>query len=309
MNKDLSIIIINYNSHTDINRCFESINSNISGIDYEIIVVDNNSTDRGVLSLKRNHESIKLFLLESNYGFGIACNYGANNARGKYLVFVNPDTIFRDNCLKEMFDFMECKEDAAICSPSFIYPDGNLGYVFNNFPNITWELYDFFGKGYYIRINKLNRMLVSAAESRKPLKVDWVTAACLMIRKEVFDKVKGFDKDYFLYFEDVDIQKRISDTGLNIYCLPYLKVVHITNTSTKSNNDDSVYYYNINKSRLIYHRKHSGAFKRSFVKYLHICGFYLRLYSLNLRKRYSDNKNMKLLQYKKIINYYRTGFE
>lgn len=309
MNNDLSIIIVNYNSHADIDRCIESINLTIRNIICEIIVVDNNSPDRGILSLRSKFNGVKLFFLDSNYGFGTACNYGAKKANGKYLVFVNPDTIFTDNCLMHIYDFLENTIDAAACSPSFVNPDGSSGYVFNYFPDIAWELYDFLGKGYNLRINKLNKILISAADLEKPLKVDWTTAACLMVRKETFDKVKGFDEDYFLYYEDIDIQKRFCDIGYNIYCLPYLKVVHLTNTSTKQDNDDSVYYYNINKSRLIYHRKHSGILKRSFVKLIHLFGFILRLLILNFRSRYSEMKNIKRLQYKKLIKYYTTGIE
>lgn len=309
MSENLSIIIINYNSFNDIDKCIKSINSFIKDIAYEIIVVDNNSPDRRIMSLRSKYENVSLFLLNSNFGFGSACNYGAGKANGKYLVFINPDTIFTDNCLKKMRDFMENKFDSATCSPSFVNSDGSIGYVFNYFPNMTWELFDFLGKGYNIRIKKLNKLLNSASDSRKPLKVDWATAACLMVKKEVFDKVNGFDEDYFLYYEDVDLQKRIHDIGYNIYCLPYLKVVHVANTSTKPDIDDSVYYYNINKSRLIYHLKNSGVFKRTFVKYLHLFGFHIRLLLLHLRNRYSNIKGIKQIQYKKLIKYYRTGIE
>ena len=309
MNSDISIIIVNYNSHRDIENSIASLISCISEVNYEIIIVDNNSPDRGIDAVVSKFDFIKFYKLDLNFGFGTACNHGAKNAIGKYLVFVNPDTVFNDNCLKDMYDFMENTIDSGSCSPSFINSDGSLGYVFNYFPDITWELFDFLGKGFNIRVNKLNRILLSEAESRKPLKVDWTTAACLMVRKEVFDKVKGFDEDYFLYYEDVDIQKRISEIGYSIYCLPYLKVVHVANTSTKQEVDDTVYYYNINKSRLIYHKKNSGFVKRSFLKFLHLFGLYLRLFTLNIRNRYFETKSIKQSQYRKIIKYYRTGIE
>ncbi|MFA7359930.1 MAG: glycosyltransferase family 2 protein [Candidatus Kapaibacterium sp.] len=309
MKKDISIITVNYNSHKYIENCLNSIISNTRDINYEILIVDNYSPDRDIINLKSKFSNIEFYLLDDNRGFGSACNYGSQNSSGKYLVFVNPDTVFTNNSLKNMFDFMEQTTDAAVCSPAFIYQDGSQGYVYNNFPNIMWEFYDFLGKGYNLRINKLNRKLQESAKSGRAMRIDWATGACLIVKKDFFNKVGGFNEDYFLYYEDVDLQKRITDAGGSIYCLPYLKVIHVANTSTKPDDDDTVYYYNINKSRLMYHMKNSSTFKKLFVKYLHLAGFYLRLFSLKFRSRYSEKKNMKKLQYMNIIKYYRTGLE
>ncbi len=309
MSNDISIIIVNYNSHRDIESCIESVISCISEINYEIIIVDNNSPDRGIESVISKFDIAKLYKLDSNLGFGTACNYGSEKANGKYLVFLNPDTKFSDNCLKKMYNFMESTKDAITCSPSFVYPDGSLGYVFNYFPDIIWEFFDFIGKGYSLRINKVNSIIKSAIEFKKPLKVDWITAACLMIRKNVFQEVNGFDKDYFLYYEDVDLQKRITNAEGTIYCLPYLKVVHVANTSTKAGTDDSVYYLNMYRSKLIYYKKNSSFIKYNFVRYLHLIGFYLRLFFVKFRSRYSETKELKQVQYKNIIKYYREGID
>jgi GT2 family glycosyltransferase len=309
MNKDISIIIVNYNSHKYIENCLNSIITFTKGISYELIIVDNNSPDREITAIKEKFSDVEVFLLDSNRGFGSGCNYGAQKATGKYLLFMNPDTVIVDNCLKVLYDFMENTPGVAACSPSFIYPDGKQGYVFNYFPDVLWEFFDFLGKGYSLRINKLNNILASYASENKSIKVDWTTGACLLVNKTYFEKVSGFDEEFFLYYEDVDLQKRITNEKGSIYCLPYLKAIHISNTSTKPDDDDSVYYYNMYKSKYLYHKKNSPLLKRGFIKYLHITGFILRIIALKYRNKYSDRIEMKKIQYAKILKYYLTENE
>lgn len=304
MKVDISIIIVNYNSAEDISVCIDSIYKYTKDVNYEIIIVDNNSPERNIEFLDKKYPDIKLFFLKDNKGFGAGCNFGASKSSGKYLLFLNPDTIFNSNTIKSLYDFLLINKNASVCSPSFELSDGTQGYVYNKFPDLIWEFYDFFGRGYGFRLKKINKILNEAKAAKKAIIVDWNTAACLCIRKDIFDKIGGFDEEYFLYYEDVDLQKRIDKTGGLIYCLPYTSVIHKTNASTKKDKNDTVYFYNMYKSKLIYHSKNSNKLKYFFIKWLHITGILARLSALYFRNRYKEQRISKRELYFNILNIY-----
>lgn len=303
-NPDISIIIVNYNTFNEIVKCINSIKLYQPVINYEIIIVDNNSKERDIDTLTKIFPEIILIFSKENNGFGAGCNIGARKAKGKYLLFLNPDTIMKGNIFDELYEFMNKTTEAIAISPNFKYPNGQQGYVFNYFPNLIWEVYDLLGRGYKYRINKFNKKIIKAAAEKKAINVDWLTGACLLVKSESFFFVNGFDENFFLYYEDVDIQLRMKSVGGEIYCLPYLEVIHLTNASTKSKDDDYIYYYNIYRSKLIFINKHFNFFKKfSFIS-INIFGLILRLFLLNLRKRYKNNRKQKRKLYCDVLKLY-----
>lgn len=306
---DLSIITVNYNTTNHLKDCLESIFINIREISFEIIVIDNNSYEREIEKFPQIFPSINIIFRDVNDGFGAGCNFGSSISKGKYLLFVNPDVVFESNIFLEMFSFMEQNAEYGACSPVFVNFEGNLVYTYNKFPNVKWELFEFLGKG-----NEREEKLLLNNEkilnrSNEPLTVDWLTGACLMIRADIFKKLKGFDEDYFLYYEDTDLQYRIHELGYKIACLSNLILKHFVNSSVKSKDGENVYYFHLNRSKMIFFYKHSGFFKRNVIRMLMVSGIFLRMIALNFRKRYSDKRIQKMGQYKRMLKIYFSGYE
>ncbi|MEO8665753.1 MAG: glycosyltransferase family 2 protein [Ignavibacteria bacterium] len=299
-----SIIIVNYNTNFHLQACLNSIQKLRLEDKFEVIVIDNNSTDRSIEEFPNQFPQPYFYFRDVNDGFGSGCDFGARQSSGEYLLFVNPDIVFYSDVITEMTKFMNNNHQVGACSPVFTNFENQLVYTYNKFPNYRWEFFEFLGSGNEKEEIRLlnNEKIVNRSE--EPLYVDWTTGACLMVRSDVFNKLNGFDKDYFLYYEDTDLQYRIHKQGLKIACLPYLRVKHFVNSSVRSVEGEDVYHYHLNRSKLIYYYKHFHLFKRNILRSLMISGILLRMTALNFRKRYSDKKKQKMKQYKKILKVY-----
>lgn len=305
---NLSIILVNYNTTEHLLECLKSLFINIGNISYETIVIDNNSSDREIEKCMAKFPEVNLILRTENDGFGGGCNYGASFAKGKYLLFVNPDIIFESDIFSDMLLFMESNLDCGACSPVFTNFKGELIYTYNKFLNIKWEFFEFLGTGNEreVKILLSNDKILNKSDSA--LMVDWLTGACLMVRADLFKYLKGFDNEYFLYYEDTDLQYRIHKYGYSVACLTKLRVKHFVNSSVKSENGENIYYYHFNRSKLIYMYKHFGFFKRNFIRSLMLLGIFLRMAALYVRSRYKYKRTQKMLQYKKMLRIYFSNY-
>jgi GT2 family glycosyltransferase len=303
----LSIIIVNYNTDVYLDKCLSSIIKLIENVEYEIIIIDNNSPIREIEELSRKYKFAKFIFRNVNDGFGAGCNYGAKIAVGKYLAFVNPDIIFYKNVFNELINVFEEDDKLGVCSPIFIDSQNKISFTFNTFPDIIWEFYEFIGKGYERRIKKLLSNENIIEKSKSPYYVDWVTGACMIVKKEVFNKVEGFDKSFFLYYEDVDLQLKISKLGYRNAILPSCSVFHSVNCSTKSLEGENIYIYNMYKSKLIYYKKNTTFAYSLFIRLFHILGILFRIIFLYFRNRYKDKRKVKIKQYLSILEYYLFG--
>ncbi|MCX6164395.1 MAG: glycosyltransferase, partial [Ignavibacteriae bacterium] len=209
-NIQISIIIVNYNTSEYLIKCLESTYDKTestydktSGVEIEVIVIDNNSTDRSIENLNEIFPEVKLVLRNVNDGFGCGCNEGAKYAKGSYLAFVNPDTFIKDNVLYELCNFMEQNLDVGICSGSFYDYDSKIRASYSIYPNLYTELLDAIGRGTNKRLMKY--MENENIKKNKPFEVEWLMGAYMFFRKESFLKINGFDKDFFLYLEDAEI--------------------------------------------------------------------------------------------------------
>ncbi len=299
---DVSIIIVNYNTHDFLEDCLNSIIKFTKNIDYEIIVVDNNSTEIGIEKLLTKFDKVKFILNKENRGFGAGCNTGMRNAEGKYCAIVNPDIIFTENCLLKFFEYMENNEETGVCGGRLINTDENTIYTYNYFPGLFWETLQAAGMGSDYVIEKLNIRLLKSKEDF--FEVDWLIGAFMFIRKDIIDKLNGFDEKFFLYYEDVDIQKRIKDQGFKIICIKSIKIKHHEQSSIKSVNGENIYYYHMHKSKIIYMKKHFNFILRNTVRVMNIAGVTLRMLFLPVRNKFYGKKEQKLSQYKKMLSVY-----
>lgn len=299
---NVSVIIINYNTSEYLKACLDSIIQYTQSLNFEIIVIDNNSTDRRIENLAYEYKSVKFILRDINDGFGAGCNYGAAQATGKYLLFLNPDILLTDNALYNFFIFMEKNSHIGLCSGLLTDSNGNAQYTYNYFPSISWEFKEAISRKTDERIKELlDRILLD--HKQESFEVDWVMGACMFIRSELFHTLKGFDESLFLYYEDVDLEYRLSILKFKIVVLPGIYLIHHERSSVSSENGKNVYFYNMHKSKIRYMQKHFNFFKRNIIRILFITGMTLRIISLPFRKNSSGyNKEQSLNVLKMYIN-------
>jgi GT2 family glycosyltransferase len=298
----VSVIIVNYNTEDHLKECLKSIIYFTKNIQYEIVVVDNNSGNRNIERFPQLFPQVKFYFRNINDGFGAGCNFGAKRASGKYFIFVNPDIVLDSNCIFLLFDFMEKNKNVGACTPLLKDFNGELTYIYNNFPGINWEIKEATGIGAGVKISKLLAGIKTG--SKVSIEVDWVTGAFLMIRSKLFHQVNGYDEDFFLYYEDTDLQYRIRKLGYKIMCLPSTEVKHFINSSIRSTEGENVFFFNINRSKLIYMYKHFNFLKRNIIRCMHITGIIIRMVILPFREKFKGKKNQKVLQYKRMLLLY-----
>lgn len=301
---ELSIVIVNYNTHEYLEKCLYSILKYLRKINFEIIVVDNNSTDRSIEKLEEKFVNVKFYFLNENKGFGAGCNYAAGKSSGKYLLFVNPDIEFTNDAVSGLIRFMENNNTAGACSGLLLDENYNPAYNFNDFPDYSWELKNAYGVGVEETISRLLSNPNITRPEKKPFEVDWFHGAFLLIRKSVYEMVKGFDEKIFLYYEDVDIQKKIKDAGYKIFCIPSESVRHFTQSSVRTKEGRRVYYYYMHLNKLYYMSKHFGFLKRLFIRVNYVFGYIIRIIILPLRKKFRGRINEKFSHYFLILKLY-----
>lgn len=235
-------------------------------LNYEIIVVDNNSPHKKLYEVENRFKQTNLhfFYLEKNLGFGKGNNFAFSKASGEYICFLNPDTIVNDEIFSKVMEVFETDNSIGIIGPRQQtrkpFFDFSAGYS----PNIFFELINLFGIGVFVEgfilycITKLLR--------KRYFKVKWILGAAIFIKANLFKSVDGFDKDYFMFFEEVDLCKRVTERGYKVVYYPKLRIHHIGSVSGKK--DYRLYSIRTYSSKAIYISKHYGIFLKLVMKIL-----------------------------------------
>jgi N-acetylglucosaminyl-diphospho-decaprenol L-rhamnosyltransferase len=227
MRIDISIIILNYKSKVKTLACLESIRAaDLSGLELEIIVVDNNSNDGIEKDIKEKYKEIKFIRNNKNIGMGAGNNTGINKAQGEFILILNADTKLEKNSIKELYNLCKDWPAVGIAAPELINPDGSHQDSCYRFPTFFMPLYRRTFIGRFFK-SKVNAFLVKDQSERLPLEVDWVMGSCLMIRKEALEKIGGgFDERFFMYFEDVDMCRSMWQAGYKVIYYPKARIIH-----------------------------------------------------------------------------------
>jgi len=242
---DLSIIIPSFNTKEILRNCLQSILDNTKKITFEIIVVDNNSCDKSPEMIEKNFSSVKLIQNEENLGFAKANNQGINKATGKYILFLNSDTLITNKAIEKMVDFMINHKEIDAIGPKLLNLDNSIqpsaGFFPNPFVVFNMLFLEHFLGGRFVR---------TSYPCLK--KVDWVMGAALMVKKEITDKIGGFDEKIFMYYDEVDYCYRIYKAGDSIYYYPEAEIIHLWQKSSQSGREGPIlanykslqYFYN-----------------------------------------------------------------
>ena len=220
----VSVIVVNWNTRELLLQCLQSVYDTGAGLPLEVIVVDNGSTDGSVAAVREHFPQARLFVNEENLGFVRANNQALAVARGRYMLLLNSDAALRPGALSALCRFMDRHPEAGIVGGKLLNPDGSFQSSYMDFPSLGDEI---------LLMTKLHRFLRSSyfpshppQESQKVQEADWVSGACLMIRREAVEQVGGLDEDYFMYSEEVDWCWRVKQAGWKVYYLPEAEILH-----------------------------------------------------------------------------------
>ncbi len=211
----LSIVIVNWNVRELLFKCLESLFLYAPKIPFEVCVIDNASHDGSVEMIQQRFKSVKCISNESNRGFGAACNQGFAATSGEYVLFLNPDTLLNTASLRPLIATLDEYEDVALVAPALKNSDGTIQQSVRRFPTPFKALLEF------LRLSRpLETSLTTIAEIEQPM------GACMLVRRSVLNDIGVFDERFFIWFEEVDLCRRIRDRGHKILFIPQAQVIH-----------------------------------------------------------------------------------
>lgn len=227
---DVSVIIINYNTLELTENTITSVIEKTQGIKYEIILVDNASTDGSKKYFEEKYRNKIIFLKnKENLGFGRANNKGIEIAKGKYVFLLNSDTLLINNAIKILFDYMELNLEVGVCGANLYDIELNPAHSFKKELITLINEFDFF-KNKIARIVLKKRLDFNYKDI--PLEVGYITGADMFIRKKVLEESGSFDDDFFMYFEETELTYRIKKLGYIVVSVPEAKIIHLEGKSS-----------------------------------------------------------------------------
>lgn len=230
---DLSIIIVSYNTKEFLQKCLQSVFEGSKDMSLEVIVVDNASIDNSVEMVKK--EFPKVFVIENrnNLGFSKANNLGVKQAKGRYLLFFNSDTVVNKNVLKKMVDFMDENKKAGAATCRVALTDGKLDDACHRGFPTPWNSFCHFTGLSKVSLAKkiFSGYSLGWMDLKETHKIDACAGAFMIVRREAGEEIKWWDEDYFWYGEDLDFCYRLKEKGWDIYFNPYVSILHYKGVS------------------------------------------------------------------------------
>ena len=246
---DVSVIIVSYNNKKLLRDCLQSVIDNTKGVSYEIIVIDNNSTDGSQEMLREMYPNITLLCNEENIGFSRANNQGYNYSSGEYLLFLNSDTLILGNAVEKMTMYLKENAGVGILGPKILTSHHQPTRSYMRFLDAKKLFLGSKHIRFFVDVEKY-RIHFPLYDYNSIQKVPWLSGACLMIARKVFEEAGLFDEHYFLYFEDMDLCLQVNRLGYDVVYFPVVEIIHMFGGSSKKHpdqlhklHDNSMAYY------------------------------------------------------------------
>lgn len=226
----VSIIIVNYNTRELVKNCLSSILKLTEGLTYEVIIVDNASEDDLQDLIAKEFPWVKLINSKVNLGFGKANNLAAEHALGTFLFFLNSDTVLLNNAVKLLSDYLLSNKTMGICGANLYNAELMPATSFSQtMPGIYCDV-DYFFFNMFTRVRHGKNLNFNYTD--RPMAVDgFISGADLMIRTDIFKSLKGFDRDFFMYYEETELTYRVKQLGFLVASVPAAKILHLEGAS------------------------------------------------------------------------------
>jgi len=264
---DVSIIVVNWNGRGLLARCLQCVESTVKQVRYEVIVVDNASTDGSQEMVKCDFPNTRLIENTQNVGFAAANNQGMEIAQGRFVLLLNSDAFVKDGTVDTMVAFMDAHPEAGMAGCKLLYDDGRLQRSCTSFPSLATELYS------AIKLDKLlpkspifGKYRLSYWNFDDIREVDVIMGAFMMVRREAIDQVGAMDASYFMYSEEVDWCYRFKNQGWKILYYPEVEAIHLWGGTSKQVQLEM--FVQMYQSRIHFFRKNYGRFSVFLLKIL-----------------------------------------
>ena len=255
-----SVIIVAYNSCDFIPACLKSVRDACEGIDAQIIVLDNGSKDPILPEIKDFFPEVLWLDSKENLGFGKGCNLAEKQATKPYLFFINPDTVISRDSFREMLAFMEAHPEAGTVGCRILNEDGSIQWACRrSFPTIISAVSKTIGLAAMFPKNKLLASYnMTYADPDEMIEVDAISGSFFCIKRELYESLNGFDEDFFMYGEDLDLCFRTKAAGFKNYYTPATNILHFKGQSCRTRRWGS--YVDFYKAMLIFVKKHKDLY-------------------------------------------------
>ena len=231
----VSICIVTYNNEEEILNLIKSIYLFTVGIDFKIYIVDNNSKDETIKLITKNFPDIKIIKSRKNLGFGKAHNLVLNKINSDFHIIINPDIILKSNAVMDLLDYLKMHNDVVIATPKIVGLDNKPQFLPKKDPKIEYMLAGKLEKySNYFSFLRKEYTMQNQSCSNIPFCIDFCTGCFMVIRTEIFKKLNGFDKRFFMYLEDADLSRRARKYG-KIMFLPNVEVFHTWHRESSKN--------------------------------------------------------------------------
>src|SRR5689334_6085898 len=238
----LSVIIVNYNVKAFLESSLVSVRKALDRIDGEIIVVDNASDDGSVEMMRQKFPSVRLIANERNIGFGAANNVALKTARGRYILLLNPDTVVQEDTFLVMTSYMDAHPEAGAAGCKLLNPDGSFQLPCRrSFPTPWVAFTKITGLSALFPSSRLfGRYNLTYLDPDETYPVDALSGAFMFLRREAYEQTGGFDEEFFMYGEDLDLCYRIQQAGWAIMYVPETQIIHYKGESARRSDIDEV---------------------------------------------------------------------
>lgn len=283
---DVTVIIVNYNTKVLLRNCINSLITYTLGLNYEIIVVDNNSIDGSKDMIKNEFDEIIIIDSNINLGFGKANNRAFSIAKGKYFFLLNSDTVLKNNAVKCFYDFYESygiKYNVGALGGLLYDEKGNLVYSYSTFPSMKEILLGNLKSSLKIKNKNFNHTV------KEQTQVDYITGADLFIPKEIICEIGGFDERFFMYFEETELQFRISKLKKKRIIINTPQIIHLQGKSIKIINRRRIIY---ERSMFLYFRITNKIYKVYVFKIVYFIFRFLSMF----KRKYTIKENMEYIK-------------
>lgn len=253
---DLSVSIVSWNTRELLDGCLTSIYETTSDIGFEVIVVDNASSDGSAQMVREKHPQVCLLQNAGNVGFARANNQAYQASTGRCFLLLNPDTIALEGAMEGLVGFLDGNDEAGAVGPLVLNSDRSLQYSWARFPTVWNEVVGRLDRS----VDSLPRSPVSVEEVRSlgPFEADWVGGCCLMVKREAIQQIGLMDESLFMYCEETDWCMRLRSAGWKVWVEPAVEILHLGGQSSKQVSAQSTCY--LWESKRKYFTKHSGRF-------------------------------------------------
>ncbi len=276
---DVSIIIVSYNTREVLLECLRSLSRWESSRLAEIIVVDNASHDGSAEAVAQHFPQVSVLRHDRNLGFAGANNQGIKVARGKYLLLLNPDTLFIEDALTPILEFMESTPRAGIAGCKILNADHSLQPSYFPFPNLATMSWIALFLDRLLPLNHIDgRWRLGRREVSSPVRVQRLLGAYLFVRRRVIEEVGPMDESFFLFCEEEDFCYRVAQHGWELYYVPGVRMIHWGGQSTAQNSPAATLF--ANASKVQFFRKHFGRPAQLFFRVIWFFAVILRMPSV-----------------------------